>query len=40
MFSKDHAFGMRFADDETILQVTSKVDEEDWIKLIIASQNK
>lgn len=39
-FSKDFVFAIRFADDETILQAASKVEEEDWLKLIVALQEK
>lgn len=40
VYHKDHVFAVRFAEEETVLQAVSKVEEEDWIKLIAALQEK
>ena len=39
-FNKDFIFGIRFADEESILQASSKVEMDDWTKLIKELQDK
>ena len=40
VYNKDNIFNIRFADEESVLQASSKVEMEDWIKLIKDLQEK
>jgi hypothetical protein len=39
-FDHDHVFGIKFAEEETILQGVSKTEVEEWLKLIRDMQEK
>lgn len=40
VYTKEHVFAVKFADEETVLQAVSKVEEDDWIKQISSLQEK
>lgn len=40
VYNKEFVFAVKFADDETVFQAASKVEEEDWIKQISTLQEK
>lgn len=40
MFGKDHVFAFRFANEEIVVQASSKVEEEEWLKIIKDMQDK
>lgn len=39
-FGKEHIFAIRFADEESVLQAASTVEQEEWMKLVKDMQDK